>query len=75
MRGRIKGGAQFIEVGHGYSDFGRDLEGDGDKTLYRRARCGARRHTNVGRVILSMPWLRLHGKGPRRGTIEFTGDL
>jgi hypothetical protein len=41
MSGRSKGGAQFIEVGHDYYEFGRDLEGDGDKTLHWRARCGA----------------------------------
>jgi hypothetical protein len=57
MRRQSKGGAQFIEVGHGYSEFGRDLEGGGDKTLHWRARCGNRRPTNTGRVILSMPRL------------------
>jgi hypothetical protein len=75
MRGRSKGGAQFIEVGHDYSKFGRDLEGGGDKTLQWRARRGARWHTNVGRVILSMPRLQLRGKGPRRGAVELTSDL
>jgi hypothetical protein len=52
-----------------------DLEGGGDKTLHWRARRGARRPTNTGRVILSMPGLRLRGEGPRRGTVEFIGDL
>jgi hypothetical protein len=64
MMSRSKGGAEFIEVGHGYSEFGRDLEGGGDKALHWRARRGARRPTNAGRVILSMPRLRLCGKGP-----------
>jgi hypothetical protein len=75
MRRRSKGGAQFIEVGHDYSEFGRDLEGDGDMTLHWRARRGARRPTNAGIVILSMPQLRLHGKGPRHGVVKLTGDL
>jgi hypothetical protein len=52
-----------------------DLEGSGDKTLHWRARRGARRPTNTGIVILSMPRLQLRGKGPRRGAVEFTGDL
>jgi hypothetical protein len=34
MRGRSKRGAQFIEVGHSYSEFGRDLDGGSDKTLH-----------------------------------------
>jgi hypothetical protein len=68
-------GGEAREAGHGYSKFGRDLEGGGDKTLHWQARCGARRPTDAGRVILSMPRLRLCGKGPRRGAVKLTGDL
>ena len=45
-----------------------------DKTLYWRVRRGAQRHTNVGIVILSVPRLRLRGKGPLCGVIASTSD-
>jgi hypothetical protein len=40
MRKQSKGGAQFIEVGHGYSEFGKRVEHDGDKIMHWRPHRG-----------------------------------
>jgi hypothetical protein len=65
---------QFIEVGHRYPEFGRDLDHSGDKMMYWWVRRGARRHTNARIVIMTVQRLWLRGKGPRCGAIELTSD-
>jgi hypothetical protein len=73
MKRRSKGGAQFIEVGHGYSEFGKRVEHDCDKTLYWRPRRGASRCNDFEMASPGVPQLLLHGKGLQHGVIEVAG--
>jgi hypothetical protein len=70
MRRRSKGGAQFIEVGHGYSEFGKRVEHGRNKTLHWWPRRGASRCNGFEMASPGMPRLLLRGKGLWRGVIE-----
>ena len=73
MRRRSKGGAQCIEVGHGYAEFGELAEHDGGKILHWRPHRGASRCNSFEMASPGVPRLLLRGKGLRRGVIEVAG--
>ena len=73
MKRRSKGGAQFIEVGNGYSKFGKRVEHGCDKTLYWQPRCGASRWNDFEMASPGVPQLLLRAKGLRHGVIEVVG--
>jgi hypothetical protein len=73
MRRRSKGGTKFIEVDHGYSEFGKRAKHGCDKTLYWRVRRGASRCNGSEMASPGVPRLLLRGKGLRRGVIEVVG--
>jgi hypothetical protein len=73
MRRRSKGGTKFIEVDHGYSEFGKRAKHGCDKTLYWRVHRGASRCNGSEMASPGVPWLLLRSKGLRRGVIEVVG--